>query len=152
MVLGVTGFQKVLVIRPTTSRACSTLALVSSTVTRRDWKSGSKTTLMPPSFPMLSKIRLAAGHQQLEGAAQLLVGDEAGGVDGQSFFKLGGGRLEQALVAQLVAAVDVHLGGLERQPLGPQLVVGVRRVGLQRPLVVDERGVVVLGELGLLAF
>ena len=54
MVLGVTAFQNVLVIKATMPSACSTVALESSTGTRRVWKSGSKITLMPASFPMVS--------------------------------------------------------------------------------------------------
>ena len=95
-------------------------------------------------------IRPPLSHNQLQRIAQLLFGDEAGGVNRQGFLKLRHRGFQQALIAQLVPAVHVHLGGLKAHPHGPQVIEGVARFSFERALVVDQGGVVIFLQLRLL--
>ncbi len=54
------GFQNALLSRDTASSACSKVTLGNSAVMRREEKSGSKMTLKPANFPMVSKMIFAS--------------------------------------------------------------------------------------------
>src|SRR5712692_3134578 len=98
MMLLVTGFQKPLLCSDTMSSACSRVTFVNSVEIRRAGKSGSKTTVIPASLPIVSKIVFASlvigrsfRRNQFQGLANFLLGNGARRVNSQRLLKLGHG-------------------------------------------------------------
>ncbi len=103
--LGVSGFQNALLSSETASSACSSVMLGSSTEMRREVKSGSKITLNPASFAIVSNTtRASLVIFRLIGSSE--IGFSSGGPCSRSLSSDGFGLSLVAASAEVFAAIS----------------------------------------------
>ena len=96
------------------------------------------------------RISLVIDH--LHRAVQFLLGDEQGGIDGQSFLELGHGFVQLSVIAQFLAVVDDGRRGLKPKPLEGGPVAQVLRLQVVALLEKAVGGLVLLPSFGVLTF